>query len=557
MPAGGADQGPDPGGGARVTTVDDVHTRRRPRRLVVSTTVVLAGLLAACTDGDSGVTASASQAIATESSDPADPVDPAPDTTATTPDTTEPTGSSDTTEVPDTSPPTTDDRPVGPDTGDGVGDELYPDLGNPGLDVQDYVVDIDYDPENVVIAGSVTMTVEFTQDRDEFTLDSSGPEVSRVTIDGDDVSFVADDPELRVTPDEPIDAGDTHEVVVEYTAAPGGGSSLSGLPSGWFPTGRGSYVLNEPDGGRTWLPSNDHPSDKATWTFRVTVPAGQSAVANGRLVGTTSDASGDTWEWREDEPMPTYLVLLVTGPYEVIESSTADGLELVSIALEDEVERVQPFIDGIGEQIDFFDDLFGPYPFDRYGLAVIDSPSGLAMETQGRSFFSTSDLVSPGGYVEELLLSHELTHMWFGDAVSPARWIDIWLNESFATYGQWLWLEHLGLTTVESEASFALGNRQGGSGDPTGTPTPQSMFSYNAYDGGAVVLQALRLTIGDDAFFETLRSWVQDNLDTSRTTDDFIAHVEAVSGQQLDDFFQTWLYADILPVALPDAVAAA
>ena len=82
------------------------------------------------------------------------------------------------------------------------------------------------------------------------------------------------------------------------------------------------------------------------------------------------------------------------------------------------------------------------------------------------------------------------------------------------------------------------------------------MFAYNAYDGGAVVLQALRLTIGDDAFFETLRSWVQDNLDTSRTTDDFIAHVEAVSGQQLDDFFQTWLYADILPVPFPDAVAA-
>jgi aminopeptidase N len=201
--------------------------------------------------------------------------------------------------------------------------------------------------------------------------------------------------------------------------------------------------------------------------------------------------------------------------------------------------------------------VFGPYPLDRYGIAITDSFVGLAMETQGRSLFSPPTWSQPvTATSRSLLLSHELAHQWFGDAVSPARWIDIWLNERFATYGSGCGSSTSGFTTVESEASFALGNRQGGSGDPTGTPTPQSMFAYNAYDGGAVVLQALRLTIGDDAFFETLRSWVQDNLDTSRTTDDFIAHVEAVSGQQLDDFFQTWLYADILPVAFPDAVAA-
>lgn len=552
MPAGGADQGPDPGGGARVTTVDDVHTRRRPRRLVVSTTVVLAGLLAACTDGDSGVTASASQAIATESSDPADPVDPAPDTTATTPDTTEPTGPSDTTEVPDTSPPTTDDRPVGPDTGDGVGDELYPDLGNPGLDVQDYVVDIDYDPENVVIAGSVTMTVEFTQDRDEFTLDSSGPEVSRVTIDGDDVSFVADDPELRVTPDEPIDAGDTHEVVVEYTAAPGGGSSLSGLPSGWFPTGRGSYVLNEPDGGRTWLPSNDHPSDKATWTFRVTVPAGQSAVANGRLVGTTSDASGDTWEWREDEPMPTYLMLVLTGPYTVVEDTSAGGVELISVALADDVERMRPFFDGIDEQIAFFEERFGPYPLDRYGLAITDSFGGLAMETQGRSLFSRDDMRDPEGYVEQLLLSHELAHQWFGNSVTPRTWRDIWLNEGFATYAEGLWLEHLeGREALDGWVSdvYAEVVDSRASMSPPGQPPADDLFNYGVYEWGALTLHALRLEVGDEAFFQILKTYYQRHENGNASTADFIAVAEEVSGSDLGAFFDSWLYSqDVAPI---------
>ncbi|MFN8023270.1 MAG: M1 family metallopeptidase [Acidimicrobiales bacterium] len=527
---------------------------RRSHLLVASSAwLLVASVVAGCADTDSDVTASGAAAIGSTVPDPAEPL----------PATTDGAGSTDTTDaeappttVDDTVPETTTSAtPPRPDTGDGIGDELYPSLGNPGLDVQDYVVDIDYDPTDVVISGSVTLTIEFTEDRDEFTLDSSGPEVSRVTIDGDEVAFEADDPELRITPDEPIESGDTHEVSVEYTAAPDGGSSESGLPSGWFPTARGSYVLNEPDGARTWLPSNDHPSDKATWTFRVTVPTGQSAIANGDLVGTTTDATGDTWEWREDDPMTTYLVLLVTGPYQVIEGTTAAGLDLLSVALDDQVDKVQPMIDGIGDQIDFFDDFFGPYPFDQYGLAVIDSPPGLAMETLGRSFFSTGDLNTAGGYIEQLLLSHELAHMWFGDAVSPARWIDIWLNESFATYAQWMWLEHLGFTTVDSEALNALGSRQGGFGDPTGSPTASSMFAYNAYDGGAVVLHALRRTIGDEAFFETLRTWAQDNYGTSRTSADFIAHVEAVSGQQLDDFFQTWLYADELPGSFPDAAA--
>jgi aminopeptidase N len=171
------------------------------------------------------------------------------------------------------------------------------------------------------------------------------------------------------------------------------------------------------------------------------------------------------------------------------------------------------------------------------------------METLGRSVFSRDDFQSGTlGYIEQLLLSHELTHQWFGDAVSPARWSDVWLNESFATYGEWMWLDHVGLRPLADSASAALASRGPGS---TAKPGVDQMFGYNSYDGGAVILQALRKTIGDDLFFTLLRRWVGDNLGTSRTTDDFVALATKVAGRDLTDFFATWLYADVVPSTLP------
>lgn len=493
-------------------------------------------MLAGCAGGDNGVRSLDASATTTAASTGAD--EPA-------------TTDSPTTDPPVTNPPTT----AAPgSTGDGIGDELYPDLGNPGVDVLDYDVDITPDQATGTLAGSVSLTITFTEARTEFTLDSLGPQIESVTIDGDSVEFEADDPELRITPDAPIAVGDTHLVTVEYTVDISGPTATLdlGFGFGWVPTDGGSYVLNEPDGGRTWLPSNDHPSDKATWTFRITVPDGLTAVANGALVGTTQGTNGDTWEWRENDPMPTYLILLLTGDYELITSDTADGVPLISAVLRDDLDEMQPFIDTIEEQIEFFEPLFGPYPLERYGLAITDSVPGLAMETQGRSMFSREDMASLDGGFEQSVLAHELAHQWFGNAVSPAAWGDIWLNEGFATYGEWLWMDHIGMSSVADEADFALEVRQSGDGEPTGSPSTD-LFSFNSYYGGAAVLHALRLTIGDDAFFELLQRWVAANDGESRTSADFIALAEAVSGQQLGQFFDDWLYADVPPAEYPNA----
>ena len=150
----------------------------------------------------------------------------------------------------------------------------------------------------------------------------------------------------------------------------------------------------------------------------------------------------------------------------------------------------------------------------------------------------------------EQCLAHELAHQWFGNAVSPADWSDIWLNESLATYCQWLWLDSIGLQGLEQQADAMLANRQFGGGS-TGEPTVDDMFGFLRYDGGATVVHALRRTLGDTAFFELMARWVADNVGTSQSTEAFIELAEEIHGSSLTVFFDEWLYAEELPGEYP------
>ena len=461
--------------------------------------------------------------------------------------------------TPDTATPPTDSTPTtndgtGGDSARGVGDVLFPDLGNPGIDVTHYDLDLTYNDSTHLLNAIATLSITATGDLVDFSLDSVGPKIDGVKLGTSVATFDQRGPELVIIPASTIIEGTAFDVAVTYSLKPDPSGSPAGIQNGWFPTTRGSYVINEPDGARTWLPSNDHPSDKATYRFALHVGAGETGVANGALVDHTTSATGETWIWNQPEAMATYLIQVITGPYDIVDSVGPNGLPLSSAVLTADHALMQPFVDVAGEQIDFFDNYFGPYPLSSYGIAMTDSFEGLAMEEQGRSLFSRDDFLSGRlGSTEQLLLSHELVHQWFGDAVTPSMWQDIWLNESFATYGEWMWLEHIGEMSVVDRANGELEHRHDGS-TATGKPGVDAMFGYEVYDGGAVVLQALRLTIGDLAFFQTLQTWVKDNVGTSRSTTDFIALVEKVTGADLTQFFKDWLFATDLPQQFPAAL---
>jgi aminopeptidase N len=437
------------------------------------------------------------------------------------------------------------------DVGDlpGVGDELFPELGSPSIDVLHYDIELSYDASTDTVDGVVAIDLLLTDEVERVHLDSDGPDIEQVTVDGEEVSFESVPGDLAIDLPDGVGLGAAVRLQVEYAVSPDGRDGSLGLPSGWYNTAGGSYTLNEPDGAHTWLPCNDHPSDKATYTFRITVPAGVTGVANGDLVDHLDGREFDTWVWQEERPMTTYLIQVLTGDYELVEGVGPHGLPLLHAVLRDDLEAVRPLFELTTRQIEFFEQWFGPYPLDRYGLAVTDSEPGLAMETQERSLFSRDDLVgTEGAFVRDVLLAHELAHQWFGDAVSPARWSDIWLNESFATYGQWLWLEETGYGDVEFFASAALRYREPGA---TGDPSVDELFGTNSYDGGAVVLHALRRTIGDAPFFELLQRWAAENNGTSQTTDDFVALASEVAGTDLDEFFDTWLSSPQVPSRFP------
>jgi aminopeptidase N len=454
------------------------------------------------------------------------------------------------TSVPVSSTPSTPDEEDGrrqPELG--LGDDLFPDLGSSDVDVVSYDVRLDVSDDYGVLEGEVTIVARVPADVSGLALDSLGLQIIDVTVDGEPASTVETGADLVVS--LPADHGRETTVIIDYRAEPDPRVSASGLPVGWFSDEQGAYVLNEPDGARSWLPSNDHPSDKASWRFEILAPEGAVVSANGELIE-RGDAD-DPWVWVESDPMPTYLVHLVIGDYELIDRTvpTSDGdLALTHLVPAGRQVEFEAALESIGPQLVLFEELFGPYPLTKYGLAFADSPPGLAMETQGRSLLSEHDFGDSAGLNSEVILAHELAHQWFGNAVTPAAWEDIWLSESFATYAQWLWFDHIDRRPLESSAASALGQRQR-PGSPTGDPAVNDMFAFTSYDGGAAVIHALRSTIGDDAFFELLGRWVADYSGTSQTSEAFVDLAEEIHGEDLTEFFDDWLYATSLPEAYP------
>jgi aminopeptidase N len=439
---------------------------------------------------------------------------------------------------------------------DGIGDPYFPQLGNGGYDVLHYDLALDYDPATDVLAGEATITAVALQGLSSFNLDLLGMEVEGVVVGGKPAEVSRDGGELTVTPASPVSKGEEFVAVVAYAGVP---EPLElpglGVPIGWIPTDDGNYVVLEPDGARTWFPANDHPTDKATFTFEVTVPAGLEVVANGDLTSTVDSGDSSVWTWEVNEPMATYLATVNTGEYVFEEVEGPGGLPIVNAYPPHLAEVGSQTFARTGEMIEFFTDLLGPYPFSSYGHVVIDEALGFALETQTRSVFPNT--IDPETY--EPIVAHELMHQWFGNSVSPARWQDIWLNEGFASYlGEWVWLEHTGVVTAQELYEAFLTTPAEEFPVPTGDPGVDDLFNFPVvYERGAATLHALRLEVGDDKFFEIVRAWAKERLYSSATTEDFIELAERVSGQDLGEFFDGWLFKLALPEAAPAPAAAA
>jgi aminopeptidase N len=431
----------------------------------------------------------------------------------------------------------------------GVGDEYYPGLGNGGYDVERYVLVLDVDPGTGTIDATATIEATATQDLAGFHLDLIGLEVGAVTVDGEPARTSRDGQELLIEPGAPIASGEAFVAVVPYRGEPGTIETESLGSVGWTALGDGaSYVLSEPEGAATWCPANDHPSDKALFRFEITTPEGIEAAANGLLVSSEPTGDGRTrWIYEVAHPMATYLATVGIGDLTFEQTVGPNGLSIRNAFDDDLAADATGVFARQGEMVDFFDDLFGPYPFEAYGALVMDVSVGVALENQTMSFFG-SDILRGGGLAQEII-AHELVHQWYGDSVALERWQDIWLNEGFATYGQWLWSTHATGDPIDERARRTHGDLgRTGAGDlPPGDPGPGGLFAQSVYERGALLLHELRRAVGDEGFFTILRRWAAEHADGNVNTGQFVALAEEVAGARLDDLFESWLYADELP----------
>jgi aminopeptidase N len=419
----------------------------------------------------------------------------------------------------------------------GLGDPLYPLAGNGGYDVSNYSLTLDYTPSSNRLVATDVISATATQGLSRFDLDLRGFTIGRLLVDGVPASYSRDGQELIVTPRAGIKSGSAFTVTVGYAGVPVIVTDPDASIEGWVPTDDGAFVVGEPQGSPGWYAVDDNPRDKATFDFRVTVPAGLTAMANGVLVSQATSGARSTWVWRESDPMAPYLATVTSGRFDLTQSRLPDGTPSY-VAVDPRLAKAQ-VLAKLPAIIAFYSSIYGPYPFDAVG-AIVDSAKevGYSLETQTKPVFP---------YVpDEATLAHELSHQWFGDSVTLKTWPDIWLHEGFATWSEWIWSEHEGnksaaqsfkqlYSTPASDASFW--------NPPPGNPgSAADVFDDSVYERGGMTLEALREKLGDGPFFRIVRQWAQSNRFGTVTTAQFISLAESVSGVDLDRFFDVWLY---------------
>jgi aminopeptidase N len=448
----------------------------------------------------------------------------------------------------------------------GAGDAYFPGYGNGGYDVRHYDLDISYDPATDRLDGRASITARATQDLCSLNLDLVGLEVRDIEVGHRQATWARSGQELTVTPSRPLRAGQRFEVDVTYGGVPVE-FALPGfdIRTGFMTTPDGVTVAGQPEVAAAWFPVNDHPIDKASYSFDVTVPNAYEVVANGVLRNRHERRGWTSWRWEAREPMASYLATIDIGfwdvdrdrigrvsVYDAVDSAITGGLRA----------EIDSSLARQGEVLDLLSDAFGPYPFNTVG-AIVDNQDDLffALETQTRPVYSKFFWLDSQGNPAngDFVVVHELAHQWFGDDVALARWQDIWLNEGFATYAEWLWEEHEGRGTPQEifQATYdAIPANDPFWAVEIGDPGVDLLFDNAVYVRGAMTLQALRQAVGDDAFWRIIRGWAATKSGGNATTEEFIAFAEQVSGQQLDDLFTTWLFTPTKPSLTGQAAAA-
>ncbi|WP_433059957.1 M1 family metallopeptidase [Dactylosporangium sp. CS-033363] len=430
-----------------------------------------------------------------------------------------------------------------------VADPVYPGYGNPGVDVLHYGLELAWAPETKVLTGTATLQLRAAADLSDVKLDfSKAYSIDGVTLNGASVTGAVDGTKLTVAGKLAKDG--LAELVIRYHGTP----TTVAMPShrndveplGLTVTKDGAlWTMQEPYGASTWYPSNDQPSDKALYDISVSVPDGWSAIAG----GTPKGKDGNLFRYSTTTPVATYLTTLAVGKYKQETGTGPGGLPLSYWYRPGADDKALPYLRKSPQYLDWLAKHFGPYPFDSAGVLMVPSASG--METQQMITMGLPDYGSEAdfkrGFDADLL--HEYAHQWFGDAVTPTNWNDLWLNEGWAEYAQFLYTNERDKVTDKQWEDWARTTdaRLRKTLGPPGKPRADSFAESNVYICPALMLHQIHKQIGDEAFFALGTDWAQKNRGTAQDRASFIAFVNQHTGKDFTSLINTWLDSPTTP----------
>ncbi len=414
-------------------------------------------------------------------------------------------------------------------------DPYVPGHGDASYDVLHYDLDLGYKLVGNRLDGDVTLTCLARTDLTAVHIDLARLRVAKVWVDGRVARASHRSGRIRV--DVRATAGDRFEVRVKYSGQPRTIVIRALGDAGWEELDDGVIVAAQPHGAPSWFPCNDRPDNKATYSFRLAAPSGYYVAMSGDLTDQVDRGSTTQWTYQQRAPMAPYLATVQIGRYAVRR-------------LDDRIRVVAPHdVRGNGydasfgtqpEMMRFFESRFGPYPFESYTVVITDDDLEIPLESQSLSTFGRN--FASDNWESIRLVAHELSHQWFGNAVTVRSWRDIWLHEGFACYAEWLWSEESGRESAARRASRHYVKLARSPQDLLlADPTPDLMFDDRVYKRGALTLHALRCAVGDEVFFEILRRWVDEHRGGNIGTQDFEDLCTTVAGRSFTPLFDAWL----------------
>lgn len=424
------------------------------------------------------------------------------------------------------------------------------------LDVQHYRFELTLSDQSDVIIGTATVRIKFLKESPSFTLDLVGRQegqtgmlVTAVSSDEQLLPYLQTGSTLKISLPQAAKAGEERSFTILYNGIPTDGLIIATNKHG----NRTFFGDNWPNRAHHWLPTVDHPSDKASVEFIVTAPEHYQVIANGMQVEETNLPQGmKLTHWREDAPLPTKVVVIGAAAFAVQQAGEVSGIPISSwVYPEDREAGFYDYSQAL-YVLPFFIEKIGPYSYQK--LANVQSKTRYGgMENAGNIFYFENSVT--GKREREALIAHEVAHQWFGNSASEGNWFHVWLSEGFATYFTTLYFEDRHgvdaareMRLEDRDQIIAFAARDNSPIINTSVTDYNQLLNVNAYQKGGWVLHMLRRKIGDDAFWLGIREYYQQYRNSNALTEDLRRVMEQVSRQKLGSFFDQWLYRGGIPL---------